>query len=294
MAYLIPKDYQSTIQDINVNQIISNDESIRNRSQLAGEAEGQSYLKQKFDISREFADLLPWSYTTAYKARQRFYLDAPAYSITSTYALHSLTLHSGAVYINTTAITVGENWNAAKWLLLGTQYNIYYTNTPTLDFSYSAFYNINDTVFWKDKVYICKVQTPLLDHDTALQYRAIQNIPLSNVAPDDPQSGVVNWGVGTAYSVAPGTLPTDTTKFTYGDNRDPQMVLYLCDIVLFHLHSRIAPRNIPELRVKRYDAAIEWLKMCATGEVTPNLPLLQPHQGNRIRYGGNLKQINSY
>jgi hypothetical protein len=260
VAYLIPKDYQSTIQDININQIISNDETIRDRSQLAGEAEAKSYLKQKYDTSLEFADMAPWAYATSYKAKQRFYLDAAAYSITSTYALHSLTLHSGGVYINTTAITVGEAWNAAKWTLIGNQYDIFYTNTPTLDFSYTAYYNINDTVFWKDKVYTCKVQTPLLDHDTALQYRAIQNIPLPNVAPDDPQSGLATWGTGASYSVPSGILPTDSTKFTKGDNRDAQMVLYLCDIVLFHLHSRIAPRNIPDLRVKRYDAAIDWLK----------------------------------
>jgi hypothetical protein len=34
--------------------------------------------------------------------------------------------------------------------------------------------------------------------------------------------------------------------------------------------------------------------MCAEGNVTPNLPLISPKQGNRIRYGGGIRQINSY
>jgi hypothetical protein len=81
-----------------------------------------------------------------------------------------------------------------------------------------------------------------------------------------------------------------------GDNRNQQMVNYLIDIILYHLHSRIAPRNIPELRVKRYDDAIAWLKQCAKGEfITGGLPLLQPRQGMRIRHGGSLqKQNNNY
>ena len=99
---------------------------------------------------------------------------------------------------------------------------------------------------------------------------------------------------GTNYFVPIGTSINDTNYWVMADNRDAQMVMYLCDVSLFHLHSRIAPRNIPDLRVKRYEAAIMWFKMCAVGDVTPELPLLTPRQGNRIRFGGNIKNINSY
>jgi hypothetical protein len=36
------------------------------------------------------------------------------------------------------------------------------------------------------------------------------------------------------------------------------------------------------------------LKAVGKGDVTANLPLLKPAQGSRIRYGGNVKNINSY
>lgn len=291
MAYLIPIDYQVNIQDVNIQQIINNDETIRTRAQLSGEAEAQSYLKQKYDISREFQNLLPWSYNVTYYAFQRFYLDANEYSTTTNYVVNDLTLYDGDVYIciNPTNGT----FNPVKWNFLGAQYTLYYAKAPYNEFDYGALYNIGDYVFWKNKTYQCKIQTALLDHDTALQYREIKDLPLPNVAPDDPIEGLKYWGVGTSYSVLHQN-PNNTTYFTKGDNRDPQMVLYLCDIVLYHLHTRIAPRNIPELRVKRYDDAIMWLRMCAEGNVTPNLPLIKPKQGNRIRYGGGIRQINSY
>lgn len=86
----------------------------------------------------------------------------------------------------------------------------------------------------------------------------------------------------------------DAEMLKTGTARDPQLLAYIIDISLFHLHSRIAPRNVPELRQTRYENAIAWLKMCAFGEVTPKLTPISPEQGNRIRYGGNTKNINQY
>lgn len=78
-----------------------------------------------------------------------------------------------------------------------------------------------------------------------------------------------------------------------GNDRDSQLLSYIIDLCLYHLHSRIAPRNIPELRQTRYDNAVLWLKMCAMGDVTPKLEI-NDTTGRVIRYGGNTKNINSY
>lgn len=59
-----------------------------------------------------------------------------------------------------------------------------------------------------------------------------------------------------------------------GLDRNPIVLMYLVDIGLYHLHSSISPRNIPELRGIRYEAAINWLKMVATGKINPDLPIL--------------------
>lgn len=95
------------------------------------------------------------------------------------------------------------------------------------------------------------------------------------------------------------TPDTDITawqpvSWVSGDNRSGLLVQKTIDIALNHLHAAIAPRNIPELRTKRYDDAIAFLKDCAMGNITLDSPLLDPIQGNRIRYGGSIKNNNTY
>jgi len=295
MSYLIRNDYKKLIQADNLNQIINSDNTILAGVELAAQAEAVSYLVQKYIVTEEFADLLTWSIATIYKAKQRITLDALAYSATAAYALNDLTLQAGNVYKCTTAIaSPGEAFNPAHWLLIGAQYAVFFVTLPKPEFEVTGAYGLNDQVFWKDKTYTCKIPTGSLTQEQAIQYGLYSNIPPANIFPDDPANGATFWGVGVAYSVAAGTLPTNTTYWTAGDNRNQQLVNYLIDICLYHVHTRIAPRNIPELRVKRYDDAIKWLKMAGRGEITAALPLIQPKSGQRIRWGGKVKNVNSY
>jgi len=50
------------------------------------------------------------------------------------------------------------------------------------------------------------------------------------------------------------------------------VAMYLCDIMLYHLFSRISPRNVPELRENRYSSAIRWLTKIADGALNADLP----------------------
>ena len=107
-------------------------------------------------------------------------------------------------------------------------------------------------------------------------------------------NGVTYWGTGTAYTVPAGTLPTNATYWTAGDNRTQAILMCVIDVCLYHVHSRIAPRNIPDLRRDRYVNAVDMLRAYARGEMTAKLPLIQPKSGARIRFGGPIKNINSY
>jgi phage gp36-like protein len=59
-----------------------------------------------------------------------------------------------------------------------------------------------------------------------------------------------------------------------GKDRNQLLVMQAVDILLYHLHSRIPSSQIPDLRIKRYDNAIDWLKAVAKGTLSPNLPLI--------------------
>jgi len=72
------------------------------------------------------------------------------------------------------------------------------------------------------------------------------------------------------------------------------IVMYLSDILLYHLHSRIAPDNIPELRVKRHDEAKGWLEKVADGFIDPLLPHKTAEEKIPLRHGSSSPKQNHY
>jgi len=85
-----------------------------------------------------------------------------------------------------------------------------------------------------------------------------------------------------------GKYNTITIFDKKGNNRNAYIISLVIDIMLFHLYSRIAPDNIPEIRLQRYAKGIEWLENVAKGKVSPNLPILDKTYDNRsseILYG---------
>lgn len=275
MPYLRKIDYRIQIQSDNLNQIISNDDSVRLNAESAALAKMISKLTQKYDVSDEFRDTVVYSPTVAtYKAKTLVYLDATAYSAASVYPLNSLVLQAGNVYKCTTAILVAEPFDITKWQLLGAQYDLFNGILPNEEFDYYKQYKASNVVFWKDKKYTAAVDT-------------------IGTFPDDADNGTYFWGVGVSYAI-PAQSVLNTTYFAPGDNRSYQLVEILVDITLYNIHSRISPHNIPDLRVKRYDDAMKMLKEFAEGISTLDMPVIQPKQGRRIRFGSNKKNINNY
>jgi phage gp36-like protein len=82
-----------------------------------------------------------------------------------------------------------------------------------------------------------------------------------------------------------------------GQARNAHIVMILIDIALYHTHSRISPRNIPELRALRYEQAIDWLKAVNKGDIIADLPVLQSPAGDQIiptKFGSNPKLKHDY
>ncbi|CAB4126212.1 Bacteriophage Mu, Gp36 [uncultured Caudovirales phage] len=292
MAYLIPSDYLRLIQDANLSQIITSNSVVQSGAELAAQAEAISYLRQKYDVKSEFGNTSKWNKTSPYSAGNRVYLDADNYLPSKSYSIGEVMLYQGKVYQCIIATT--GTLNLTSWDVLGNQYDLYYALNPFPMFDLTKLYNKGDKVFWLGAVYTCLVQTPVLSHEDGIQYYQTNQIPYANIFPNDPVQGSQKWQWEYNYLIDGGSDIKDESIWSSSDNRDQQMVMFFTDITLYHLHARIAPRNIPDLRVARYEAAIDWLKMCAKGDITPNLPLLQPKQGARIRFGGQVRNINSY
>jgi len=90
----------------------------------------------------------------------------------------------------------------------------------------------------------------------------------------------------------------DASKWTAGDTRDPLILRFLIDVILYEIHCRINPRNIPQHRINRRDDAIDWLKKVADprNNVNPNFPekTFDENKGLDIVFGSNKKQSHYY
>ena len=313
MGYLIESDYLPIIQVGNKSAMIQASPAIQATAEESAIEEAKSFLRQKYDVSGEFTDTAVWVRSSSYAASDRVYLTAAPWVTATSYAQYDLVLYTdGYVYQCATAnsdVTFTPN----KWTRLNPQYTIYYAKYPAPLFNLkSGVYKIGDEVFWKGKTYTCLQPTRGLDHETALQYATYQNLPYVNVFPDDPTNGATYWGDGVAYTVPANTNITNTTYWTKGDNRDKNIVRKLAIMTIYHLAPNVSPQNLPKNYVELYKglddqyqpgvegtvypvhSALGWLQACARGEVQPSLPLLQPEQGKRIRYGGPIKNTNTY
>ncbi len=288
MPYLIQNDFLKQIQPGNLSAVIGSNYTIINSWLLAAQEKASSYLKQKYDIAKEFTETTAWIYASSYKAADRVYLDAVAYNETLTYTLNSLTLQTGNIYQCSTAITLAEAFNIAHWTLLGPQYTIYYAKFPKPVFDVYGAFNVGDQVFWNNNIYTAKQSTQMINDAYALQYGSYSNIPLPNSFPDAP--GQTQWTLTTTgYNVPANTGISNTTYWTLGDNRGQQMVQILINLVLYYAHGRISPMNVPDHIKANYRESVDWLKDACDGMITPNLVKLQPAKGNRIRFGGDVR-----
>lgn len=273
MGYLIQQDYKKLIQDTQLSQLVGADFDLLETFELASIEDIKSYLVQKFDTAAEFTDTQLWSFGTIYYAKERVYINADAFSAAATYVTNDMVLYQGYIYYCLLDGVTGA-WTANEWQVIGKQYAIFYANTPETDWNYYTSYAEGDFVFYKGKTYEAEKAN-------------------TSFAPDENPA---YWGYGVDYEV-PGTIYIwDDDYWTAGDNRNQKMLQTVIDVVLYNLHSRVAPTNVPENRLIRYDNAIRWLKQCAKGDdITSGLQRIQPRTGTRIRYGSSLpKQNNNY
>jgi hypothetical protein len=310
MGYLVLNDYFKLIQETNLNQVISSSDANRLAAESIADTEIKSYLSQKYDLSEELTDTTVFNMVTAYKAGALVELNFDAYSDQSTYALKALVTFSGKCYVCTTAVTAAEAFDSAKWTLLGNKNDLFYVKLPNPRFDINETIKAGDVRFWKDKNYTAVL--PSSSGNPSIQYMTKDNIPYKNVMPDDPVNGLAYWGAGVAYEVAAETLPTDSSKWTKGDNRSQKMIQVYIDIAIYHLHARISQQNVPTLRLERYMgkhedkvvkagrlmfpeySALGWLQSMAGGELTADFPTIQPKKGQRIRFGGSIPMQTEY
>lgn len=128
-------------------------------------------------------------------------------------------------------------------------------------------------------------------------YSALTNYTAGTYASYQGVNYIATGASGPASTiVTPGTniqkwLPV---LWTFGDNRNQDVVEMYLDMVVYSLCKRIAPNNVPEARHNAWLSAIAELKSFAKGDTTLEVQVIQPKQGAPVRFGGNVPRINSW
>ncbi len=71
---------------------------------------------------------------------------------------------------------------------------------------------------------------------------------------------------------ANGADPSANSDWELNDIRDQKILQVTIDIILFHIHKRISPRQIPQHRLIAHDMAINWLMGIRDGKMSTTLP----------------------
>ena len=100
-----------------------------------------------------------------------------------------------------------------------------------------------------------------------------------------------------AYPNKTGLKPYDTEAAfqATGSDRNNQLVMYCCDIALYHLIAWLPQRIGFEIRELRYRQSIDWLEKVQRGAIVLDLPFIDDapadDSGGSIRYGGMKKSV---
>lgn len=79
-----------------------------------------------------------------------------------------------------------------------------------------------------------------------------------------------------------------------GTQRNKLVVMYTCDIAIYHMTASTPQKMGMEIRKERYERAIKWLEGVQAGKIVPDLPLAIDENGETIgipmKYGSQKKQ----
>lgn len=67
-----------------------------------------------------------------------------------------------------------------------------------------------------------------------------------------------------------------------GTQRNKLVVMYTCDIAIYHMTASTPQKMGMEIRKERYERAIKWLEGVQAGKIVPDLPLAMDEYGEPV------------
>lgn len=75
---------------------------------------------------------------------------------------------------------------------------------------------------------------------------------------------------------------TEAVFSAAGTDRNRLVVMYTCDIALYHMAASTPQKMGMEIRKERYERAVKWLEGVQAGKIVPDLPLAMDEYGEPV------------
>jgi len=325
MAFLRKKDYYHLIQSDNLDVVTGSDDTLISETERVSQSEIESYLRHRYLVNQIFINIQAFAIGTAYKVNDLVEWTETAWVIGTTYTTGLRVSYDGKIYSSLQNANIGKQPDTEPtwWDELADNESLWYVrqdttgNLPTSAYAFTANAytgNHGDIKGWdKTKtIYLKKFSddTIRMYHTTDDRTNDTNTVGIFNYDPTSlefpktvdicagaSKDNILGGSIDITSFIADDTEwnVVASNYFTLGDNRNQQIKTYMIDITLYHLHSRINPRNVPDFRIARRDDAIGWLKMISKGQITADLPVYtDTDKGQNTIYGSNEKLTHSY
>jgi hypothetical protein len=126
--FLVKYDFQTLIDEDNLNEILDNNDRVLEEAINAAVEKVAGYIRHRYDFDQVFKVVQSFSDIATYAVDDRVFWSPAAYDASSTYALGAIVSYQDNIYECTTAVTVAEPFDPAKWTLRA-ENNTFYTCT---------------------------------------------------------------------------------------------------------------------------------------------------------------------
>ena len=75
---------------------------------------------------------------------------------------------------------------------------------------------------------------------------------------------------------------TEAVFSAAGSDRNRLVVMYTCDIAIYHMAASTPQKMGMEIRKERYERAVKWLEGVQAGKIVPDLPLAMDEYGEPV------------
>lgn len=190
---------------------------------------------------------------------------------------------------------------------LAAQYDVEKMFAPVYDWAKSDSFKKNDrvrlapTLVWSVSATFTNGQY-LSNANKTNVYRVVGNPVVGTAITNETFFEVI--GAFGSYFYALSDIPAATNEIDDesvwfpGDSRSELLLRYVIDVIIYEIHCRINPRNIPEFRIQRRDDAIKFLKLCSDprNNIQPNFPLktFEENKGTDVIWNSNPKQTHHF